>query len=281
MKLLSEVYRKMRNTCRFLLGNIGDFDPGTHYLPPEQRTELDRYALSVLATLVEKIKRAYEDFEFHIVHHSLNKFFTVDLSATYLDILKDRLYCDSAGGKRRRSAQSTLYDLLVTVVPWMSPILSFTSEEIWQHLPGKKGSVFLEDLPQGPASWKNGDLEARWGRIWNIRDEILKSLEGARQRKEIGHPLDARVCLSAQGETEVFLKAYEAEWAQICITSQVEIVPALKDFDLESSLIPSLKIKVEKARGAKCERCWNYSEKVGDSKEHPTLCDRCAGVVSF
>lgn len=283
IKVLVEIYRKIRNTCRFILGNLSDFDSAKDYIPFQKRTELDRFALSRLAQVVSKVEKSYEDYEFHGVHHTLNKFFTVDLSATYLDILKDRLYCDKPDGYLRRSAQSTLYDIVVSVVPLMSPILSFTAEDIWQFFTSKKdkeSSVFFTEWPRVATEWIDKNLEARWERIWVIRDEILKVLEEARKKKEIGHPLDAKVVLSAEGETISFLKVYEKDWPQICITSQVEIKDESEGYQLASKVVKSLKISVTQAEGEKCERCWNYSVQVGTDKTHSTLCNRCVEAVT-
>lgn len=282
VKVLAEIYRKIRNTCRFILGNLYDFNPKTDSVPFEKRTELDRYALHRVAQVIQKAQSSYENYEFHAVHHALNKYFTVELSATYLDILKDRLYCDRADGFLRRSAQSTQYEILVSVLPLMAPILSFTSEEIWGLIPNRSDpapSVFLAAWPKVPAEWTNRDLEAKWDRVWMVRQEALKALELARQKKEIGHPLDAKVQFAAEGETLSFLKSFESEWAQICITSQAQIVDSLPTPQLQSAAVPSLKVSVVKADGEKCERCWNYSVEVGTIAEHPKLCGRCAKAV--
>ncbi|MBI2340633.1 MAG: isoleucine--tRNA ligase [Deltaproteobacteria bacterium] len=282
MKVLAEVYRKIRNTCRFMLGNLFDFKSASHRVPPEKRTELDRFALHLLARVVQKVEKAYETYEFHVVHHTLNKFFTVDLSAIYLDILKDRLYCDRADGVLRRSAQSSLYDILTSVAPLLAPILSFTAEEIWQFIPNREKlpeSVFLASWPEEHPNWIDNNLETRWERIGTIRDEALKALEQARQKKAIGHPLDARVLLAGDAETLTFLKSYEADWPQIFITSQVEIRGRLDAFQIESKAVPSLKVAVEPAEGKKCGRCWNYSVETGCNKAHPTLCGRCVEAV--
>jgi isoleucyl-tRNA synthetase len=273
IKVLAEVYRKIRNTCRFLLGNLYDFDPAKNSVSFEKRTELDRYALHLLAEVVTKVQRAYENYEFHVVHHALNKFFTVDLSATYLDILKDRLYCDGAQGFLRRAAQSTLYDILISVVPLMAPILSFTAEEIWSFIPKAReqsASVFLAPLPCDVEKWKNVQLARDWERIGQIRTEALKALEGARKAKKIGHPLDAKVVVTAQGSDLAFLKRYGAEWTQIFIVSQVEI---------REGQTP-IQVEVLRADGGKCERCWNYSLEVGKNSEHPTVCERCVKAAS-
>lgn len=277
--VLSEVYRKIRNTCRFLLGNLYDFTL-SDVIPPSKRTELDRYALSQLGKIVSRVEKFYSDFEFHGVHHALNKFFTVDLSATYLDILKDRLYCECANGFLRRSAQSTLYDLLLSLTPLLAPILSFTAEDIWHYIPCKENlpeSVFLTPWPK--TEGVDPGLDARWARIWKIRDEVLKVLEGARKKKIIGHPLDAKVLMSASGETESFLKECEKDWTQIFIVSQVQIVPSLENHQLKSDSVPSLLLSIEPAEGEKCARCWNYSTEVGHHATHPTLCGRCVKAV--
>jgi len=280
IKVLAEIYRKIRNTCRFMLGNLYDFDPAKNMVPFEKRTELDRYSLSQLSRLIEKITHAYQNYEFHAVHHSLNRFFTVELSALYLDILKDRLYCDRADGHLRRSAQSTMYDILMVTTPLMAPILSFTAEEIWSFIPKiNSESIFLHSWPQANPAWLDANLEARWDRIGHVRDEVLKALEAARKKKEIGHPLDAKVILSVEGELFQFLKQYETEWTQIFIVSQVELAASLPNAAYESQAVKGLKIAVSNAEGKKCERCWNYSLEVGQNATHPTLCGRCAKAV--
>ncbi|OGP07549.1 MAG: isoleucine--tRNA ligase [Deltaproteobacteria bacterium GWA2_45_12] len=283
IKVLAEIYRKIRNTCRFMLGNLYDFNPEKDLVPFEKRTELDRYAMGFLFDTVAKIEKAYQNYEFHGVHHTLNKFFTVELSAVYLDILKDRLYCEKASGFLRRSAQSNLFDILMAVLPLMAPILSFTAEEVWSFLPvsaQKTSSVFFASWPRLGENIKDKNLEARWSRVLTIRDEILKALEETRKKKEIGHSLDAKVVLSAEGETLEFLKEYQDQWSQICITSQVEVVENVSGYQFKSSLVPSLTVSVMPALGKKCERCWNYSLYVGQSPKHPGLCQRCEGVVS-
>src|SRR3989338_8353022 len=282
IKVLSEVYRKIRNTCRFMLGNLSDFYPAKDFVPLKSRTEIDCYALDRTARLVQKIVKAYEAYEFHAVFHGLNRFFTVDMSAFYLDILKDRLYCGAKKGDLRRSAQSSIYDILITLIPFMSPILSFTAEEVWQMIPNKvrePDSVFLVDLKTEHHTWMDDELSHRWERIAHIRDEILKVLEQARQKKEIGHSLDARVLITASGETLAFLKKYEKDWSQILITSQVELVSEIQNPHYVSKEIPALSIAVEKALGIKCERCWNYSLEVGSIETHPTICGRCHEAV--
>lgn len=280
-KVLGEIYRKIRNTYRFILGNLSEFD-STKLIEVEQRHELDQYALHLLNDLIGKINKAYENYEFHIVHHSLNKFFTVDLSAFYLDILKDRLYCDK-NSARRLSAQSTLYDIVMATLPLLAPILSFTAEEIWSHFPCKQQnieSVFLLEWPTENAMWKRPDLAERYQRIGKIREDVLKQLEIARQNKLIGHGLDAKVLLSGGANSKALLNQYKDEWPQIFIVSQTEVSHEIPQNSVVGDHCPDLFIKIVKAEGEKCERCWNYSLAVGQSKEHPTLCARCVEQLS-
>lgn len=282
IKVLSEVYRKIRNTCRFMLGVLDEFNIESDYVEVKERTEIDQNAVSRLNALIEKITNAYEKYEFHTAHHSLNQFFTVELSARYLDILKDRLYCDKIDSHRRRSAQSTVYDILVNMIPLMAPILSFTSEEIWSFIPDfkdKAESVFLQDWPNSKDNWNFKEVEQKWDRIWKIRDEILKVLEQARKDKKIGHPLDAQIVIKAEGELLDFIQSYEDEWTQICITSQVKLDSHMNDPHLVSETISGLSIKVISAEGKKCERCWNYSVDTGTNDLHPNLCPRCTDAI--
>jgi isoleucyl-tRNA synthetase len=282
LKVLSEIYRKIRNTSRFMLGVLNDFNQDQDYIEVGKREEIDLYALSRLNQLIQKVTKAYDEYEFHTAHHALNNFFTVELSSRYLDILKDRLYCDKRDGVRRKSAISTVYDIINKVIPLMSPILSFTAEEIWSFIPNpsKAESVFLAEWPEVKEDQINLQIEEKWDRIWKIRDEVLRSLETARKEKKIGHPLDAKVLISAEGETLEFIKSYTDQWTQILITSQVEIKDDLKDNFVDSEKIKGLKISIGSAEGKKCARCWNYDVKVGESADHPEICPRCVEAVS-
>lgn len=277
---LLESYRKIRNTCRFLLGNVSDFDPAQHRVAYEQLHELDQWILYRTAELQDRAAKAYDGFTFHHIVHDLVNFCAVDLSALYLDIAKDRLYTAARASHGRRAAQTALWDVLDAVVRVMAPILSFTAEEIWTFLPaaaGRPESVFLagfaQALPRNPA------LATKWERLLEIRTAVTKALEEARQSGLIGHSLDARVLLAASDGMLGLLEEQKADLPALFITSQVAFDPALAS-EAASPLLPELKIKVEKALGAKCERCWNYSEAVGSDGTHPGLCERCLPVIT-
>ncbi|TAJ23946.1 MAG: isoleucine--tRNA ligase, partial [Nitrospirae bacterium] len=273
---LVEAYRKIRNTCRFLLSNLYDFDPALHRVPFERLSELDRWALLRLGELIPRVKKAYEEFEFHAIFHALNNFCSVDMSAVYLDILKDRLYTFHRDSPLRRGSQTVLYDVLATLTKLMAPILSFTAEEIWRMLPeeargqGTIASVHLASFPTPDPKWANAELAQRWDRLLEIRTTVQAALEAQRRDKVIGSSLEAQVTLHAETSLLEFLKPHQAELPSLFIVSQAVLVPS------DGS---GLKVDVRKASGNKCERCWNYRESVGNCAEHPTICDRCVEAV--
>ncbi len=274
---LLESYRKIRNTCRFLLGNLYDFDPARHRVPLENLPELDRWILHRAAEFQQRVRRAYDQFQFHLVVQQLVNFCAVDLSALYLDIVKDRLYTSAADAPARRAAQTVLYELLDSLVRVMAPILSFTAEELLGYVPGNRAeSVFFlqfrEDLPRDDA------LFQRWERIFEVRAAVTKALEDARRADLIGHSLDALVRLSAVGPLGDLLREYLEELPAVFIVSQVEWSDQLP-IAATSPVLPELRVQVERARGEKCQRCWNYSPTVGQHKTHPGLCRRCAAVI--
>ncbi len=275
---LLESYRKIRNTCRFLLGNLNDFDVTRDRVAVPDLPELDRWILHRTAELAMRVRRAYDAFQFHIVVQQLVNFCAVDLSALYLDIVKDRLYTFGATSAGRRAAQTTLYEIAGTLVRLMAPILTFTAEEIWRYLPGHDAepSVLLAGF--GPERAADPELAARWERVLAIRTAVMKALEEARQSGLIGHPLEARVLLWGSEPIEAVLRSMQGDLPALFIVSQVELGQRL-DADCISPLMPELKIRVEKAQGHKCARCWNYSEAVGADTEHPQLCERCLPVV--
>ncbi len=284
---LAEAYRRIRNTCRYLLGNLYDFDPHKDFVPFEQRLEIDQWAGLKLQYLINRVGSGYNNFEFHIVFHSIHNFCAVEMSAFYLDILKDRLYTAKAASKERRSGQSTMYEILSTLVRLMAPILSFTADEVWGYMKGNgnMSSVFLSDFPREASIEMGKDknypvqLEERWDRIIAVRGEVAKVLEGLRRDKKIGHSLDAGVTLYAGPELRGFLSTYKDDLAFIFIVSSVKIADeshAPADAYV-SDIVKGLRIGAGPARGAKCGRCWMYSETVGQVKEHPEICSRCAG----
>jgi isoleucyl-tRNA synthetase len=275
---LLESYRKIRNTCRFLVSNLYDFDPVGDRAEVTALPELDRWILHRTADLVGRVRKGYEGYNFHhIVQHLIN-FCAVDLSALYLDIVKDRLYCSAPGSPERRAAQTALYDILDTLVRLMAPILSFMAEEVWSHLPGdgRAASPLLAGFPA--ETGRDEALAARWDRLLSVRTAVTKALEDARQADRIGHSLDARVVLEGADALRRLLDEAAPTLPALFIVSQVEFGRGLGT-DAVSPLLPELKVRVERARGAKCERCWNYNEHVGSDATHPGLCDRCLPVV--
>jgi len=234
-----------------------------------------------LQKLIQRIEKAYDDFEFHVVFHSLHNFCAVDMSSFYLDILKDRLYTAKASSVERRSGQAVMYRILSAMVRLMAPVLSFTADEVWGYM--KEGattkSVFLATFPKAEEKYIDDALDARWGRILAVRGEVAKVLEGLRKDKKIGHSLDAGVTLYAGPELYEFLSAYEKDLAFIFIVSSVGLAKeseATADA-YTSDAIKGLRISAGPAKGVKCGRCWMYQESVGTVKDHPEICGRCAG----
>jgi isoleucyl-tRNA synthetase len=271
LKRNAEAYRKFRNTCRFLLGNIFDYDPDRDALMPDEMEEIDRYALELFERLQQRIVRAYERYEFHTVYHAINNFVTVDLSAFYLDILKDRLYCELPDDPKRRSAQTAFFIILDGLVRLAAPIISFTADEIWEHMPAWKGKEASVHMARFPAALElsEGDLTGRWESLRELREVVLKALEEARDAKVIGQSLEAHVLLTVPERLGELVKQCGAELEQLFIVSKVSV---------ESG--DELVARIEKAPGSKCERCWMWSPAVGDDKDHPTACPRCAGVLN-
>ncbi len=271
---LVDAYRKLRNTFRYLLGNLSDFNPQTDAVPAAEMAEIDQWILLRAEELVARCRVWYENFEFHKVYHTVYAFCTVDLSAVYFDVLKDRLYTSAARSQARRSAQSALYRLLDALVRLLAPIMSFTAEEVWTHM-GHPESVHLAYFPE-PSDLSAGlTVEARkraanWDRLMEVRADVLKSLEAARNDKLIGAPLEARVRLSANGDLFPLLTEYARDLPALFIVSQVE---------LENTAADQLAVAIERAAGRKCERCWKYTTDVGSNENYPTICAPCADAV--
>lgn len=277
LKQLSEVYRKIRNTIRYILGNTNDFDYETDKVSFAEMEELDRWALMHTQLLKQKVTEAYESYDFHVLYHAIHNFCTVEMSAFYLDIIKDRLYASKATAKERRSAQTAMYEIMLDLVVMLTPVLSFTMEEVWQFMKKPANmpeSVQMLPWPTVKTDYIDEALETKWDEFIEIRGEITKVLEGARRLKTIGHSLDAKVELHATGEALRILKAVEAELPTLLIVSQAELVDALEG-GVEATGREDLRVTVKAAEGEKCERCWIYSDSVGEDSEHPTLCARC------
>ncbi len=281
---LADAYRRIRNTYRFLLGNLADFEPARDRQSYARLDEVDRWILARLGRLVARVEKAYAEYSFHTVFHSVHNFCAVDLSAQYLDIVKDRLYTFAADDPRRRAAQTACHDIFSALARLMAPILTFTSEEAWGHLPGRsRESVHLELFPEVPREWLDERLEREWDRLLEVRREVAKALETARHQGGIGGNLEARVVfVSAPEDLPALLRDKRALLATLFIVSQAGFEPSGRDalVHYESQEIPGLVIDVERAAGRKCERCWVWSERVGESAQHPTLCERCVPVIA-
>jgi isoleucyl-tRNA synthetase len=274
LQRVTDGYRKLRNTARFALGNLHGFDPARDSVPAEEMLETDRWALAKLDEVIQTVREAYEAYEFHTVYHTLYNFSTVTLSARYFDILKDRLYTFSPRNFARRSAQTALFRIVDSLARMLAPLLVFTADEIWENLPvdnTRAAFVHLALLPE--ASGPSGEsLIANWERLFEIRDEVLQSLEEARIAKQIGSSLEARLEISAAGDSYDLLLRYRDELRYIFIVSQVEVVNS----DEGAS---GVVVKVFPAEGRKCERCWNYSTRVGESARYPEVCERCVTAL--
>jgi isoleucyl-tRNA synthetase len=277
---VSEAYRRIRNTCRYILGSISDFDPAAHSVSISDMPEIDRWALHQLELLKERVLTAYKEFAFHVIYQDVNAFCTVEMSAFYLDILKDRMYTGKADSISRRSAQTVLHEILDTMLRLLAPVLSFTADEAWQYMPARKEqSVHLTAFPVLHPEWKDDSLVERWDRIMKVRTDVSKSLELARVAKTIGHSLDAAVVISAAPELLGFLREYENELQSIFIVSKVELAETLDGDGWTSENIDGLKVQVTAAPGTKCERCWCYSQELGTEQEHPAICPKCTSAV--
>jgi isoleucyl-tRNA synthetase len=283
LEMLAKSYFNIRNTCRFILGNVSDFDPDRDAVALDRLPEIDRLTLHRLQGLAARAAAAYEDFEFYTICHSLNNFCAVDLSAFYHDVLKDRLYTSPAGSEARRAAQTAMFQVLSAMTRIMAPILSFTAEEIWDHLPafaGKTESVHLADLPKPDPALIDEALAARWSRLLEVRGQVLKALEEARREKKVGHPLDATVALYADAETGAFLAPYVNELRDILIVSRVDLMTGQVPAEASPTDLAGLAVRVSPSEAAKCERCWMHAEGVGAYADHPGLCHRCFTAVT-
>ncbi|GBC99899.1 Isoleucine--tRNA ligase [bacterium HR17] len=290
LKRLADAYFRFRNTLRFALGNLFDFDPDRHAVPYEQLTELDKFLLHRLAEVVDEVTAAYEDFDYPRVFQTLQRFCAVDLSAFYFDVLKDCLYCDAADDPRRRSAQTVIFEIAKSLCVMLFPMMSHTAEEAWQHLPqwgrgrgtegGKPESVALADWVQPPQEWRNGQLAERWRQLLRLRDEVNGALEAAKTERRVLNPLEAKVTLLTDAALADFLGSFSVPLAEVFIVSQVEVrTEGTHPHAVAAEEFPNLRIVVELAPGRKCARCWQRKESVGNDSAYPDLCARCVAVV--
>ena len=277
-KQLSEAYRKIRNTARFILGNLDGFDPNTDCVADDQLQEIDRWALAALDDLLAATNAGYAVYDFNKVYHAVYNFCVVAMSNFYLDVTKDRLYCTNGVG--RRAAQTTMYKILVALDKIIAPILCFTSQEIWDFLPKTEGMnqyVVFEDMPKAGAYAASEEFKAKWAQLIAVRDEVKKVLEQARAEKTIGASLEASVTLYCNDAVYALLNSIPMdELADLMIVSHVELV---KGEGGAASAVEGLGVAAAHATGDKCERCWKYSADIGTHAAHPTLCARCASVV--
>jgi isoleucyl-tRNA synthetase len=284
IKQLSDAYRRIRNTCRFMLGNFSDFDVTKDARPVADMGELDRFILHRLYQVTKKAVTAYDTYEFHTIYHALHNFCVVDLSAFYLDIIKDRLYTSPPASPERRDAQTVMATILDTLVRIMAPVLPFTAEEIYAHMPpgkDKKESVHMASMAVADPQWQNKDLSDKWTWILSLRSEVTKALEAARKDKLIGHPLDGAVEIKLP-ETALkgFIQNLDMPLADIFIVSAAALKDTLDSGAFQSKEIAGLEIAVKKAAGDKCERCWRFSRTIGQDEQYPEACDRCASALN-
>jgi isoleucyl-tRNA synthetase len=283
MLRIAENYRKIRNTFRYILGNLGDFNPETDAVPFERMEGLDQYMLRQTLAFANEVRGSYEEFAFHKIYHRLNHFCIVDLSAFYFDVLKDRLYVSAPKSEGRRSAQTAIWRIGEALVRLLAPIMSFTAEEVWDYLPkigSREQSVHLALFPSAeetpaPSSVKNGgDSDGDdWTTLRAVRDEVLKALEEARNNKRIGTGLEAQVLVGASDPIYSALSRHADQLRYLFIVSAVTLVQG------SGNGTGGVHVEIKKADGAKCERCWNYSTHVGEDKNYPTVCERCSAVL--
>ena len=281
LKQLSDAYRRIRNTARFMLGNLHDFDPAVHSVAYEDMEEIDRWALMQLTKLSRRMRTAYEKCDFHIAYHDVHRFASVDLGGFYLDVLKDRLYCDQADSRARRSAQTAFLIILKELTQLLAPILVFTAEEIWEHLPEAvrtEQSVHHTTWQELPAEYWDPELDQHWDAFLEVRRVVSKGLELARGDKVIGASNEAQVVIYANEHYQSILNAFAADLKMLFIVSAVEIEPFQEGQDALYSE-EGLAVDVGRAPGQKCERCWKYFLEMSDDPKHTEICQRCADAI--
>jgi isoleucyl-tRNA synthetase len=284
-KQLSDMYLKIRNTARYILGNLNGFDPVADRVAFEDMLPLDRWAMIQLNDLVRRCTDAYEAYDFYVVSHSVHKFCIMEMSNFYLDIIKDRLYCDGINSLSRRSAQTAIYEILSAITRLLAPILAFTTYEIWAEMNHGEGvnpeHVMLNDMPVYDAARVFTAEEAEyWDKVLKLRGDVNKALELARAEKRVGKPLDAKITLYVSEEAKAAFEQIKGEnFEQICIVSEVIIVDGEGE-GYKGEQFGGITVKVESSEEAKCPRCWMHSATVGSSEEHPALCARCAAALA-
>jgi isoleucyl-tRNA synthetase len=282
LKQISDNYRKIRNTARYCLGNLYDFDPDKDMVSNDELLELDKYALMKLTEVMEVAKQGYDSYEYHTTAHALHNFCVVDMSNFYFDVLKDRLYTSAPDSVSRRAAQTVLYKVLDALTLILTPILAFTCDEIWKEMKHDKSrdarSPLFNEIPSGKYIETDEAFIEKWDKIHEIRTDAQKALELARGEKIIGKPLEAKVTLYAQGELKSFLEDVREALPEIFITSAVEVEEGTGEVKGD---VEGLTLSVSKAEGEKCERCWKFTRNIGSNPAHPTLCAECAKTMEL
>src|SRR5699024_5680330 len=274
---VSESYRKIRNTFRFMLGNLHDFDPKTDHVAREQLEEIDRYMLHRLQMVVQQVHEAVDNYQFSPIYHAVHNFCADDLSAFYLDFAKDILYIEAKDNHRRRSIQTVYYDMLTTLVKLLTPIIPHTAEEVWEYIPQTEAEfVQLTDITEPETVFDDTRVLEKWEHIISIRDDVLKALENARNKKVIGKPLEAKLTIVPKDEVTKNVLAEIPHLHQLLIVSQADVVEEVEG----AEEFRHVAVKVERHPGETCERCWMSSNTVGVDKKHPSLCSRCADIVN-
>lgn len=279
LKQVAETYRKIRNTSRYILGNISDFDPNKDMVEYNELPEIDKWAIMKINELVKTVTEGYDVYQFNKAYYGINSFLVHDMSTFYLDIIKDRLYVEGKNSKERRSAQTAMYIILSKLVRILAPITAFTAEEIWKYMPKKENentfSIMLEDYPKYDEKLYNKELDDKFKKIIEIKELASKKLEEAREEKLIGQTLEAKVTVSANKENEL----YEIIKNNKNLIEDVLIVSELELKEDNSKEKEELSVNISRAEGEKCERCWKYTKDVGIDKENPTICKRCSEVL--
>lgn len=279
LKQVAETYRKIRNTSRYILGNISDFDPNKDMVEYNELPEIDKWAIMKINELVKTVTEGYDVYQFNKAYYGINSFLVHDMSTFYLDIIKDRLYVEGKNSKERRSAQTAMYIILSKLVRILAPIIAFTAEEIWKYMPKKENentfSIMLEDYPKYDEKLYNKELDDKFKKIIEIKELASKKLEEAREEKLIGQTLEAKVTVSANKENELYeiIKNNKNLIEDVLIVSELELK---EDSSIKKE---ELSINISRAEGEKCERCWKYTKDVGIDKENPTICKRCSEVL--
>jgi len=280
LKQVAEVYRKIRNTFRFLLGNLADFNPETDAISYEKLREVDQFMLVKLNDLIVQVRSHYENYEFAGIYHAVNNFCTLDLSSFYLDFAKDILYIEASAQYDRRAIQTVLYECLLSLTKLTAPILAHTADEVWKFIPSvAEQSVQLTDMPEAKEFANAEELKGKWHSFLEIRDEVLKALEEARNEKVIGKSLTAKITLYVNDKTKQLLDSIEENVKQLFIVSDFEVAGSYEQAPENALKLENTAIVVTKAEGETCERCWIVTPNVGENEKHSTLCPRCADVV--